>query len=79
MLCWMAGGLVRVSSFAVLPNIEAGHCALLALVAMLPMLAAVWRRPQPRSFAGAVAYACLCRCVEQTHTGLHGSQHNFLP
>ena len=53
---------MRVSSFAVLPNPEASHCALLALVAMLPMLAAVWRRPEPRTFAAAVAYACLCRC-----------------
>ena len=56
---------MQVSDFAVLPNIEAGHCALLVLAVMLPMLAAVWRRPKPGTFAVGVAHACLCRYVKQ--------------
>ena len=52
---------MQVSSFAVLPDVEAGHCALAALAAMAPVLAAVWHRPRPQAFAAAAVFACMCR------------------
>jgi hypothetical protein len=55
------GGLVQVSSFAFLPNIEAPATLAVVLLTMLPMLVAVWRGPRPEGFARAAAYACLCR------------------
>ena len=69
-----AGGLVQVSSFAVLPDVQAGHCLALALAMMAPVLLAVWRRPQPQAFAAAAAYACLCRCCLYVHNGPCTSQ-----
>jgi len=59
----MAGGIVGVSSYVVLPNIGAGTAALLVLLAILPCLVALWRAPQQRALsmvAPAIAYANLC-------------------
>lgn len=55
------GGLVQVSSFAVLPDVEAGTTLVVVLITMAPMLVAVWRNPRPEVFARAAAYACMCR------------------
>ena len=56
-----AGGLVQVSSFAVLPDIGAGTTLVVVLISMAPMLIRFWRNPRPKAFASAAAYACICR------------------
>lgn len=59
----MAGGIVGVSSYVVLPNVGGGTCAALVLLAMLPCLVALWRAPRQQAGAllgPAVAYANLC-------------------
>lgn len=59
----MAGGIVGVSSYVVLPNIGAGMTAIFVLLAMVPCLVALWRAPQQRALsmiAPAIAYANLC-------------------
>lgn len=59
----MANGVVGVSSYVVLPNIGAGICAGLTLLALLPCLIALWKTPRQQAglmFAAAVAYANLC-------------------
>eukprot|EP00775_Hariotina_reticulata_P003940 gene3940-4194_t len=60
----MAGGIVGVSSYVVLPNVGAGVCAVLVLLAMLPCLEALWKASDAASAArlmpAAVAYANLC-------------------
>lgn len=61
MVC--AGGLVQVSSFAVLPDIDAGSTFAAVLISMGPVLLTNWRNPKPESFAKSAAYACLCRCA----------------
>lgn len=55
-----AGGLVQVTRFAVLPSISPALSLILVLLAMLPCLAVLWRRPQPHLFLPAAAYASLC-------------------
>lgn len=59
----MAGGIVGVSSYVVLPNIGARTCALLVLLAIVPCLVALWRAPRQQALAmvaPAIAYANLC-------------------
>lgn len=60
----MAGGIVGVSSYIILPDVGAGTCAVLVLVAMLPCLVALWRARSREAAAAmmpaAVAYANLC-------------------
>jgi alpha-1,3-glucosyltransferase len=59
----MAGGVVGVSSYVLLPNIGAGSCAALTLLAILPCLMALWKAPKAQAgpmFAAAAAYANLC-------------------
>ena len=55
----LAGGLVAVQSFQVLPNVRPWHCLGLAGVAMLPALVACVRSPAV-SFHRLVGYALLC-------------------
>jgi len=56
-----AGGLVGVSSFALLPDV--GPAATLALVVLtqLPCLIRLWRAPSPAGFVHAVSFAAMCR------------------
>ena len=61
------GGLVGVSSFAVLPQIQPAHTAVLVVAAMTPALARAWRCPKPAEFLDAVTYACLCSFVFGYH------------
>lgn len=66
----MAGGIVGVSSYIVLPNIGPGMCAALTLLAILPCLVALWRSPRAQAagmVAGAVAYANLCGFIFGYH------------
>jgi hypothetical protein len=59
----MAGGVVGVSSYVLLPNVGAGTCAALTLLAILPCLVALWKAPKAQvgpMFAAAAAYANLC-------------------
>jgi hypothetical protein len=59
----MAGGVVGVSSYVLFPNIGAGTCAALTLLAILPCLIALWKAPRAQAgpmFAAAAAYANLC-------------------
>lgn len=58
--CCCAGGLVQVTSFAVLPSVTPAACLVLALLAMLPCLLTLWRQPHPRLFLPAIYYAALC-------------------
>ncbi|BDA51372.1 probable dolichyl pyrophosphate Glc1Man9GlcNAc2 alpha-1,3- [Coccomyxa sp. Obi] len=63
----MTGGLVQVSNFAVLPDIEAGTTLILVLLTMAPVLVNVWRNPKPDAFASAAAYMCLCSFMAGYH------------
>ncbi|KAK9902706.1 hypothetical protein WJX75_003352 [Coccomyxa subellipsoidea] len=63
----MTGGLVQVSSFAVLPDIGAGTTLVVVLLSMAPMLISVWRNPRPDAFASAAAYACICSFMAGYH------------
>lgn len=59
----MAGGIVGVGSYVVLPNVGAGSCALLVLLAITPCLVALWKAPRQQALAivaPAIAYANLC-------------------
>lgn len=59
----MAGGIVGVSSYLILPDVGARTCAMLTLLAIVPCLVALWKAPRPQAglmFAAAVAYANLC-------------------
>ena len=64
---FIVGGLVGAASFVGLPNVSAGAAAGLVLVAMVPALVRLWRRPLPAEFGGAAAYACLCSFVFGYH------------
>lgn len=48
-----------VAHLKVLPMVGPPAAALLVLLALLPALLSLWRRPQPPRFATAAAYACL--------------------
>lgn len=64
----MAGGIVGVGRFGVLPQVGPGHCALAVLLALTPCLWAVgWQRPAPRRFARALAFSQLCGFVFGYH------------
>ncbi|KAK9917778.1 hypothetical protein WJX75_008084 [Coccomyxa subellipsoidea] len=63
----MTGGLVQVSSFAVLPDIGAGTTLVVVLISMAPMLIRFWRNPRPNAFASAAAYACICSFMAGYH------------
>jgi hypothetical protein len=59
----MAGGIVGVSSYVVLPNIGAGLTAVCVLAALVPCLVALWKAPRREALgliAPAIAYANLC-------------------
>jgi hypothetical protein len=58
---WCAGGLVGVSSFAVLPDVGPGAALSLVLAALAPCLIRLWRAPSPSGFVHAVSYAAMCR------------------
>ena len=54
------GGLVQVTKFRVLPQVDSGTTAVVTLVAMLPALLGLLRRPLPGSLWRAVVYCSLC-------------------
>jgi alpha-1,3-glucosyltransferase len=56
----LAGGVVGAGEFAVLPQVGAGATAACVLLALLPCLASLWRRPAPGRLPAAVAYSALC-------------------
>ena len=58
-----AGGLVQVEQFSVLPDVGPGAAAAGVLASMAPLLASVWKRPDPARFARCVALASLNRCI----------------
>ncbi|CAK0784063.1 hypothetical protein CVIRNUC_007266 [Coccomyxa viridis] len=58
----MTGGLVQVEHFSVLPDVGPGAAAAAVLASMAPLLASVWKRPDPARFACCVALASLNRC-----------------
>ena len=66
-LCVFAGGLVGVADFALLPQIQPSHTAIIVLAAMAPALVRAWRCPKPSEFLDAAAYACLCSFVFGYH------------
>ena len=49
------------TNFAVLPNISPAISPLMVILAMLPVLVALWRNPRPVVFVRSIAYASLCR------------------
>lgn len=57
-----AGGLVQVEHFSALPDVGPGAAAAAVLASMAPLLASVWKRPDPARFACCVALASLNRC-----------------
>ena len=54
------GGLVQVTPFRVLPQVTSGTTAVVTLVAMLPALIRLLRRPLPGQLWHAVVYCSLC-------------------
>lgn len=48
-------GLVEVSTFLVLPNVEGVHAAGLTVVLQMPVLVKLWRRPSVEMFMCALA------------------------
>ncbi|KAF8065603.1 dolichyl pyrophosphate alpha-1 [Scenedesmus sp. PABB004] len=66
----MAGGVVGVASFAVLPDVGPRACAALVAAALAPALVALWRaapRDARAMLAPALAYANLCGFVFGYH------------
>eukprot|EP00195_Chlamydomonas_chlamydogama_P007494 CAMPEP_0202906896 /NCGR_PEP_ID=MMETSP1392-20130828/40643_1 /ASSEMBLY_ACC=CAM_ASM_000868 /TAXON_ID=225041 /ORGANISM="Chlamydomonas chlamydogama, Strain SAG 11-48b" /LENGTH=229 /DNA_ID=CAMNT_0049595579 /DNA_START=8 /DNA_END=697 /DNA_ORIENTATION=- len=55
----MAGGVVGISRFLVLPQVAPSTTVLLVLLALLPCLLSLSRRPTPQRFAAAVTYSYL--------------------
>ena len=49
-------GKVGETAMAILPSVGAGGCAVLVVLSQAPLLFGVWRRPDPTSFAPALAY-----------------------
>ena len=65
--CMLAGGLVQVTQFAVLPSPSPAITLLLVLLALLPCLFSLWQNPRPESFLPAAVYVCLCSFVFGYH------------
>jgi alpha-1,3-glucosyltransferase len=63
----LAGGVVGVGEFAALPQVGAGAAAACVLLALLPCLRSIWRRPAAGRLPAAVAYAALCGFVFGYH------------
>lgn len=63
----MSAGQVGISSFAVLPQIGPGATMIAVAAALAPALISLWRRPDKRRFAEAVAYSNLCGFVFGFH------------
>jgi alpha-1,3-glucosyltransferase len=54
-------GLVGVvAGHRVLPTITGGICLLATVVAMLPILLSLWRRPHPKAFVHAIVFCQMC-------------------
>lgn len=53
---------MQVSRFAVLPDVGPRTTVLVVLASIAPSLLHVWRNPDPKEFARAAAYSCMCRC-----------------
>ncbi len=56
----LAGGVVGVQEFAVLPAVGAGVTAACVVLVLLPCLVSLWRAPGRERLPAAVAYAALC-------------------
>lgn len=56
----LTGGLVQVARFRVLPQVESGTTAVVTLVAMMPALVGLLRRPLAGTLWPAVVYCSLC-------------------
>ncbi|KAK9828093.1 hypothetical protein WJX81_002987 [Elliptochloris bilobata] len=63
----LTGGLVGVSSFAVLPDVSPAAALALVLAALAPCLVRLWRAPDPAGFVHAVAYAAMCSFMAGYH------------
>lgn len=55
----LTGGLVGTASFQLLPDVGPRGAALATLLAMLPCLLCLWRKPLPSRFPAAVLYCTL--------------------
>ena len=55
--------MIGAAGFSALWSPGPLHCALAAVLAQVPMLVAVARRPRPALFPRAVAIACMSRWV----------------
>jgi alpha-1,3-glucosyltransferase len=54
------GGLVQITKFSVLPQVESSTTALVTVVAMAPALVSLLRRPLPGELWPTVVYCSLC-------------------
>ncbi|MEW5320187.1 MAG: hypothetical protein WDW38_011280 [Sanguina aurantia] len=75
----LAGGLVGVARFSVLPQVEPGATMLLVLLALAPCLVFLWRHPHPRHLPSAVAYAYLSGFVFGFHVHEKAALMALLP
>ena len=62
-------GLVGLYDTNTLPTVKPSHCAILALLCMLPILYKVWLRPNPKIFLPASLYVMMCSfmCLYHVH------------
>ncbi|KAL2629157.1 hypothetical protein R1flu_013843 [Riccia fluitans] len=76
----MTGGLVGDSSgHAVLPNVTPAITAMLVLLAMLPCLVRIWRRPRRSEVVQWVVYAYTCGYVFGWHVHEKAALHFVVP
>jgi alpha-1,3-glucosyltransferase len=68
-------GMVGEVAMAVLPDVRAGHTAMLALLSQMPILVATWRAPRAAAFAPAVA----CCGLSTFLLGYHVHEKALLP
>ena len=68
-------GKVGETAMAILPSVGAGGCAVLVVLSQAPLLFGVWRRPDPTSFAPALAYCGLAAFL----FGYHVHEKAILP
>ena len=73
----VAGGLVQVAHFSVLPDVGAGVASLAVLASMAALMVSVWRQPDPTRFAWCMALASLNRCWPFDGIVVHAFLHLF--
>ena len=75
----LAGGIVGVSKFGILPQISPSVTLVLVLLSMMPCLVKTWVRPQPCNILQDIAYVNLCGFMFGYHVHEKAVLHFMLP